>query len=292
MKKLLAILLVIMMLFSVATVFAGCDEGKSKSNKTQKDDDDDDDDDNDDDDDEDDGDDGDDGTTDPDGDVTEPDPTEPGATQPSATEPTPTEPAPTEPAPTEPAPTEPEPTEPIVPPVLENGFALGKISGSTYENTYTGISVEIGDGWTFFADSDINGDSFDRNDPAAASQLAQFYDMYAVSDNGQDNLSIIYTRPSESEMASLDIAEFAEQAFQAALSQLEAFGFECVEYETGMLNIGGSKLNGSAWVMQYSTMYIYQAQCYRVVGDHIIAITISAFSEDAFYDMISWFTVD
>ena len=115
MKKLLSILLCLALLFSVATLFAGCNEEKSKKKNysSNRDDDDDDDDD-------DDGDDGDsdptgnEGTvvTDPDGNpvtdadgnvVTIPNVTEPSTPQgPNVTEPMATEPAPTEPTPTEP----------------------------------------------------------------------------------------------------------------------------------------------------------------------------------------------
>lgn len=81
MKKLLALLLVIVMLFSVATVFAGCeDSGKKKKSSSSRDDDDEDDEDDEDEEDEDDK--KDDETTAPEGDPTDPEPTDPEPTDP------------------------------------------------------------------------------------------------------------------------------------------------------------------------------------------------------------------
>ena len=115
MKKILALLLVFCMLFSVAALIAGCeDSGRKKKNASRYDDDDDDDDD-----DEDNGDDGDetggegDEPTEEGGEATDPPGESPseGNTEPVPTEPTPTEPTPTEPTSTEPTPTEGDATE-------------------------------------------------------------------------------------------------------------------------------------------------------------------------------------
>ena len=290
MKKLLAILLVIMMLFSVATVFAGCDEGKSKSNKTQKDDDDDDDDDEDD---EDDGDDGDKGTEDPDGgETTNPDgePTQPDATNPNATQPAVTEPAPTEPAPTEPEPTEPAPTEPIVPPALENGFALGQVTGNSYANDYAGIYIEIPSGWTFKTDSEINP-GLNRNDLVSISQVSQFYDMQAVLGTSE-NVSVVYMNPADNEFETIkkDLVGFCGSTAQGLAAAYEAMGFSNIETESGEMNIGGVEVPGCAVFAQYNGVSIYQVQMFRIVGDHLIYVVLTSTSETGIQNLLSYIT--
>ncbi len=154
MKQLLALLLALMMLFSVATVFAGCeDSGKKKKSSSSQDDDDDDEDDEDEEDDD-----------KNDDDVTDPDATDPDTTDPDVTDPEPTE------------------TEP---PVIGTDYTIYVVD--EYGNPVSGVKVQICDDNNLCKapkTTDENGMAVyeDQEDGNYKAQLTKLPEGYEVDD--------------------------------------------------------------------------------------------------------------
>lgn len=148
MKKLIALLLALVMVFSVAAVFAGCEDDSKKNSKVEKDEDEDEDEDE-----------KDDETTAPEGDET---------TAPEADDPT--DPEPTDPEPTDPEPTDPEPTEDDVtgelmdaPDVIfdENikvlGMTIELVDGSDTVSAELGMQeLSEDECYIYYCDEDVN----------------------------------------------------------------------------------------------------------------------------------------
>ena len=163
MKKLLALLLALMMLFSVATVFAGCEDSGKKKSSSSKNDDDEDEDEDEDDEDEDEDKDNEDEDEDKDGE--DEDDNKDGEDENNGDEDVDvTEPKATEPEPTEPEPTEPEPTE-VESELLDapyevfdeslNNFVIGAqiLSGSEYKYFEVGIqNISENEGILYYYD--------------------------------------------------------------------------------------------------------------------------------------------
>ncbi len=199
---------------------------------------------------------------------------------------------------TEPEPTEPEPTESD-----KNALAIGTVAGSTYTNTYIGITAEFDESWILNGAEDLqdlSGTVVDIVSETDAGKLlsnfTQFFDMMAQNTETAGSINIVYQELSALQQVSGKLT--GEEAIIDSLlaqedvltSSYEQMGYEVKSMEKVTVSFVGQehfaiKTSMTLYGIDY---YITQLVDYSL-GDYAVTITFSTVLEDSSQELMDLF---
>lgn len=177
----------------------------------------------------------------------------------------------------------------------EAEFSLGSASGLTYESKFIGIGCKLDEGWTFYTDAQIKELNNVAEDMAgeeyseAMKNATVVYDMYAVSGNQTDNISVNLEKANAVQLLTLDIAKNFEAVYPTLKTSLENIGCTDVNYTLGKVTIGGKEFDCMDVTSKINGIAMYQKLVAKKCNGYLANITITTVNEDATDDIIAKF---
>lgn len=174
-------------------------------------------------------------------------------------------------------------------------FSLGVTEGSTYENKYLGLGLKIPDGWSFYDDekiAELNGivtEHMDEDMVDAMKEAEYFYDLYAVSADEQESVNIIFEKSTISQIATLDLEEYAETVVEGVEETYASMGFTVLEKDIDEIEIDGKDYTAYFLKSDMQGRTVYQAGFSVKKTNYIVSIAMAATSEDGLKELVDAF---
>jgi uncharacterized lipoprotein YehR (DUF1307 family) len=183
--------------------------------------------------------------------------------------------------------TTPATTTPATTEAEEPRAQLGTVEGTVYTNTFLGITADMGADWTFAPKSDLaqilgmaTENITDEDLLNALESSGVIYDMYAVNNDGMQNINI--TMENLNVLQSLAVTEqaYLEASKDQLAPALEDMGYENVTVTLTEIEFAGKshaalKLHGTI-----SDMDFYETLVCIKQGSYIACVTVGAFGTD------------
>lgn len=189
------------------------------------------------------------------------------------------------------------PTEP------ERPLSLGVVEGSTYTNTYAGLGITLGDGWTVLPVDQLQElpnavkDSMEGTALGdAMKDVQQFTDMFAENVNDMTNMNILFQKQSMQERIAfrmLSEEEIIDETLNQKDTMVEAYsaaGINVSSMEKVKITFLGEEHFALKTVADTQGVPYYMLQVFNYhLGEYSIVITLASFTEDNTESMLELF---
>ena len=186
----------------------------------------------------------------------------------------------------------------------ESGSALqlfGTVTGDVYENDYLGIGCKL-DGWHYYSEEEIaEANQLARSTIASADivDLLENADilflMMAESPITFDNVNIVLQYMDETNLGiinTLGIDVYLRMSFEEYFkSMLEQAGYQVINTKVINTNIGGIDYPGLEISYINNGIHLQVKQIYSLYGNYMMALTVTAQSQDTVDNILSNFYV-
>ena len=284
MNKLIAFLLALVMLFSVATVFAGCEDSSNKKTSSSKKHDDDDEDEDDEENDEA-GEEGGDELTEDEADDENGNSEPEGGNDTSEVEDEEQETT---------APTEPEWNESAE--EMELSYFLGNVNGNVYESEFIGFGCELPDDWylydmdTVLALNGVDAES-DQEAMELLKEYSVIYSFYAISDGGSgaNNMNITLEATDPDLLAKTDLTENLNKIAPSLEETMLSIGCAYYNYEILTAEIDREEIPCLVAETELYGTAMYQFMTMLKCDGYVCCITITALDYDTLGELLEGF---
>ena len=177
----------------------------------------------------------------------------------------------------------------------EAQFSLGAVQGLNYENKFIGIGCNLPSDWTFYTDEqireinnmtlDLAGEEFEE----AMKNAQLVYDMYAISNDQLKNINVNLEKVDPVTLAMIDLADVYQQNTALVKQSLENMGYTNVTFDYGTVMIEDETFACMRTTAQYNGVTMYQLGFSTKCNGYIANFTIATFASDATDDILSNF---
>lgn len=184
-----------------------------------------------------------------------------------------------------------EPTEETT----EAEFSLGDVQGLNYENAFIGIGCNLPSDWTFYTDEqirelnnmtlDLAGEEFE----AAITNAQLIYDMCAVSNDQLKTINVNLEKIDPVTLAMIDLADVYQQNTALVKQGLENMGYSDLTFDYGTVMIEDETFACMRTTAQYNGATMYQLGFATKCNGYIANFTIATFNENTVDDVLSYF---
>ena len=168
-----------------------------------------------------------------------------------------------------------------------DSFDAGTNTAYTYRNTWFGIRFRLPAEWSFAEKSQLEEMNQAVSDKSSAEEIRSalsggqtWFDMYATSDDGYQNLNITVQNIKAVYGALADVDTLVDTSLEPLQSALEAQGAEDISITKGTIDFAGensvcTRIQGSVQGIPF-----YETQVYKKEGSYILCATAVSYSED------------
>ena len=188
-----------------------------------------------------------------------------------------------------------EATEATTENTTEAQFSLGAVEGLNYENKFIGIGCNLPSDWTFYTDEqirEINNMALDlaEEDFEAAMANAQLiYDMYATSNDQLKTINVNLEKVDAVTLAMIDLADVYKQNEALMKQGLENMGYTNVTFDEGTVMIEDETFACMRITAQYNGVTMYQLGFATKCNGYVANFTIATFNADYTDNILSYF---
>lgn len=167
----------------------------------------------------------------------------------------------------------------------EKEFSTGKVATNKYTNEFVGISVELGDDWTFMTDAQIEqnnkealglmGDDY----KALMESATTFTDMMATNANQMDTVNVTFEKLTGSNLL-LTEEKYVELSKDGLKSGLESMGMTNVVLTDGKATFAGKEHSFIAVSAEFSGVAVYERLAVVKCNGYMVSVTACTWQTD------------
>ena len=171
--------------------------------------------------------------------------------------------------------------------VVEEELALGSNDGNVYESKFIGIGYQLDEDWSFYTDEQImelNNATADLAGEEYQEMLKDaevVYDMFAVDENGLDNINVNLEKVNPIQLLALDIVRNYETVITMMQSAYENMGYSNFEYEICTINVDGKEVDAVRVSAEINDVQMYQVLFMKKCSGYAANIAVTTYFEDA-----------
>ena len=179
-----------------------------------------------------------------------------------------------------------EATEATTENTTEAQFSLGAVEGLNYENKFIGIGCNLPSDWTFYTDEQIRElnniatDYIGEDFKEAIANAAIVYDMYAHSNDQLKNINVNLEKVNAVTLAMIDLADVYKQNEALVKQSLENMGYTNITFDYGTVMIEDETFACMRTTAQYNGVTMYQLCFATKCNGYIANFTIATFNAD------------
>ena len=188
-----------------------------------------------------------------------------------------------------------EATEATTENTTEAQFSLGAVQGLNYENKFIGIGCNLPSDWTFYTDEQIRElnniatDYIGEDFKEAIANAAIVYDMYAHSNDQLKNVNINLEKIDPVTLAMVDLADINKQNESLFKQTFENMGYTNITLEHSSVMIEDETFNCMKTTAEINGIAMYQYLISTKCNGYIANIGITCFGTNQLDDILSYF---
>lgn len=174
---------------------------------------------------------------------------------------------------------------------------IGKNSGLTYQNKYFNNKIILSDGWALMTDAEIRAANEQilgkspKNYTEALKNADYFYDMEAVSSNGQFNISIVIQNLNDVPADQMPTEkEIISNTIDMMKKTYEESGYTNVVCKSKKITFCGKTHDGLALSAMAGDTAFYLEEIINIKGNYYESVTVACFAVDASDQVFSMFS--
>ena len=171
-------------------------------------------------------------------------------------------------------------------PVEKKEYTRGIIRGSNFESSFIGMGLHLPDGWEFYdeeymralnnAAADLVGEDFEK----LLKNANIIYEMMAAdSVNGLDNININLEKLTAQQQKTLDVAENYDLILPTMKAMLENAGYTIGSMKITEVTVDGKVLPAMVTQAQAGELSMQQICFAFVCGEYLVNFTVTAYHE-------------
>lgn len=174
-------------------------------------------------------------------------------------------------------------------------FSMGKVDGSKYENSFTGIGCSLDSDWTFYTEeqimqlNNIASDYYSEDAKSIIENANVVYDMFAADSNMTDNVSVNLEKVNSVQLAVLDISDTFENQMTMMKDTYNNMGYTDFSYDMTTVNIGGEEFSAVKISIGAEGVELHQLLFAKKCNGYLANFAITAASEGALYEILDCF---
>ena len=179
--------------------------------------------------------------------------------------------------------------------VTEPEFSLGAVEGLNYENKFIGIGCNLPSDWTFYTDEQIRelnnltADLAGEDYVEAMKNASVIYDMYAASKDQFKNINVNLEKVEPIALSMVDLADIFEQNEAMIKQTFENMGYTNITFEHGTVMIENESFACMRSTAQINGIAMYQLCFATKCNGYIANFAITTFNENTVDDILSNF---
>lgn len=180
--------------------------------------------------------------------------------------------------------------------VTEPEFSLGAVEGLNYENKFIGIGCNLPSDWTFYTDeqirelNNITADMAGEDFKELMENADLVYDMFAVSNDQFKNINVNLQKVDKMSLAMISLEDIYVQTEEMMKQSLENIGYSNIKFEHGTsIMIEGKEFPCLKVTGQVNGMAGYQLLFATKCNGYIANFAITTFNENTVDDVLSYF---
>ena len=187
------------------------------------------------------------------------------------------------------------PVDPVTP--EEKVYSRGTILGNMYESYFFDMGIRLPNGWEFYDEEYMRAlnnatiDMLDDEYQALIKNATLIYEMMAVNKtNGMDNININLEKLNELQLRTLDVGDNYNAMKPTMKSMLENAGYTVQSMQVTTVKVDGRTLDAMVTEASVSGITMQQISFAYICGEYLVNFTVSSFNNpDGAYAMLDYF---
>ncbi len=163
----------------------------------------------------------------------------------------------------------------------------GIIEGSVYTSETLGIRFTAPDGWEYYSEEELEQFQ-DESQPETEETADSIQDMICVNMTDGSSINILYE-----DLKSLYGAILNEKSYiEIGIENIEdTLGDSVISADSATVEVDGTSFNCIKLRTDYDTFTMEQTMLVKKVGNYMVLITVSSFTEDQVSDILKCITL-
>lgn len=176
-------------------------------------------------------------------------------------------------------------------------FSMGKTVGTTYTNTFLGISCTLPEGWVFASEKEILeqnqlvGEYLDEDTLAKLEQATIIYDMSAQDPADFSNVNVNMEKLTTAQITSINVKQVLEQQIPALVSAYENIGYTNVDVVSEIVTVDGRNFNAIRLSADIYGVEFHMVCFSFKKSTYLANVAVGAISTEKVEEILSCFTI-